>query len=179
MYNTIQDNVKTMIEELAEQAELEKGDLLVIGTSTSEVIGERIGTSGGVDEVADSIFAGMDQVRKKYGFFPVFQCCEHLNRALVMERAAADQYGLEEVSAVPVPEAGGSMAAYAYRHLHDACLVEFVQAHAGVDIGDTLIGMHLKQVVVPVRTSISRLGEAHVTFARTRPKLIGGARAVY
>ncbi|WP_270166319.1 TIGR01440 family protein [Paenibacillus sp. SYP-B4298] len=167
-----------LVRELAEVGRLRAGQLLVIGVSTSEVLGQRIGTAGTLD-VARQIYAGVSAVQEQLGFYPVFQCCEHLNRALVLSREAADRYGLEEVGAVPVPGAGGSMAAYAYRSLPDAVLVESVQAHAGIDIGDTFIGMHLRKVAVPVRPSIKQLGEAHVSMAWTRPKLIGGARAVY
>ncbi|WP_274654323.1 TIGR01440 family protein [Paenibacillus humicola] len=170
--------VETIVRELAAAGGLRKGQLLVVGASTSEVLGKRIGTSGTL-EAAQAIYAGVDTARRAIGFWPAFQCCEHLNRALVVEREAAERYGLEEVAAVPVPKAGGSMAAYAYRQLANACLVETVQAHAGIDIGDTLIGMHLRRVAVPVRPSIREIGAAHVTMAYTRPKLIGGARAVY
>lgn len=176
--NGISKQVETVVRELAAAGGLSAGKLLVIGTSTSEVGGGRIGTSGSV-EIAERIFEGVEAARREFGFYPVYQCCEHLNRALVLEREAAERYGLELVSAVPVPKAGGSMAAYAYRHLPEACLAETVQAHAGVDIGDTLIGMHLKRVAVPVRPSIRTIGSAHVTMAYTRPKLIGGERAVY
>ncbi|AJY74575.1 TIGR01440 family protein [Paenibacillus beijingensis] len=175
---TLAAQVETIVRELAAAGNLAAGELLVFGVSTSEVLGRRIGTSGTL-EAAEGIFAGMEAARRDLGFIPVFQCCEHLNRALVLERSAARQYGLEIVSAVPVPGAGGSMAAYAYRHLQDACLVETVKAHAGIDIGDTLIGMQLRPVAVPVRPSVRTVGEAHVTMAMTRPKLIGGARAVY
>lgn len=171
-------DVETIVRELAAAGGLRAGQLLVIGTSTSEVLGERIGTSGTIETAAE-IYAGVEAVRKEIGFYPVYQCCEHLNRALVLPREAVDKYGLEEVAAIPVPKAGGSMAAYAYRHLPDACLVETVQAHAGIDIGDTFIGMHLRRVAVPVRPSIRTIGAAHVTMAFARPKLIGGARAVY
>ncbi|QHW32527.1 TIGR01440 family protein [Paenibacillus rhizovicinus] len=171
-------DVETVVRELAEAASLRQGQLLVIGVSTSEVLGERIGTSG-TPETAEAIYAGIEAVRRDVGFYPVFQCCEHLNRALVIEREAAERYGLELVSAVPVRKAGGSMAAHAFRALSDACLVETVQAHAGIDIGDTFIGMHLKRVAVPVRPSIRSIGSAHLTMAFTRPKLIGGERAVY
>ncbi|WP_424766587.1 TIGR01440 family protein [Paenibacillus sp. sgz302251] len=177
LYN-IAAQVETIVRELASAGRLAGGQLLVIGVSTSEVLGQRIGTAGTV-EAAEQIYAGVEAVRKEIGFVPVFQCCEHLNRALVMERAAAERYGLELVAAVPVPKAGGSMAAYAYRQLEEPCLAEAVQAHAGIDIGDTFIGMHLKRVAVPVRPSIRSIGAAHVTMAVTRPKLIGGARAVY
>ncbi|WP_328804027.1 TIGR01440 family protein [Paenibacillus glycinis] len=171
-------DVETVVRELAETGNLRKGQLLVIGVSTSEVLGQRIGTSGTL-ETARAIYEGIEAVRGELGFFPVFQCCEHLNRALVMEREAAERYGLELVSAVPVRKAGGSMAAYAFGALRDAVLTETVQAHAGIDIGDTFIGMHLKRVAVPVRPSIRSIGSAHVTMAVTRPKLIGGERAVY
>ncbi|MDQ8734105.1 TIGR01440 family protein [Paenibacillus sp. LHD-38] len=170
--------VETIVRELAAAGGLALGQLLVIGVSTSEVLGHRIGTAGTV-ETAAQIYAGVEAVRSELGFITVYQCCEHLNRALVIDRAAAERYGLEPVGAVPVPKAGGSMAAYAYRQLKDPCLVEMVQAHAGIDIGDTFIGMHLKRVAVPVRPSIREIGEAHVTMAVTRPKLIGGSRAVY
>lgn len=174
----IAHQTERLLLELGEAAKLREGQLVVFGVSTSEVLGSRIGT-GGTEEVAASIYAGMQAARAKLGFVPVFQCCEHLNRALVLEREAAEQFGLEQVSVVPVAKAGGSMAAYAYRHLEEAVVVESVQAHAGIDIGDTFIGMHLKRVAVPVRPSIRELGQAHVTMAFTRPKLIGGARAVY
>ncbi|CAM4474133.1 uncharacterized protein (TIGR01440 family) [Paenibacillus endophyticus] len=174
----IAKQVETIVRELAAAGNLAMSQLLVIGVSTSEVLGEKIGTAG-TARTAAQIFAGVEAARAELGFIPVYQCCEHLNRALVIDRAAAERFGLEIVGAVPVPKAGGSMAAYAYRRLQDPCLVETVQAHAGIDIGDTFIGMHLKRVAVPVRPSIRSIGEAHVTMAVTRPKLIGGARAVY
>lgn len=176
--DNIASEVETIVRELVKAGELTMSQLLVIGVSTSEVLGHRIGTAGAV-ETAALIYAGVEAVRSEVGFIPVFQCCEHLNRALVMERAAAERYGLEMVGAVPVPKAGGSMAAFAYRQLEHPCLTETVQAHAGIDIGDTFIGMHLKRVAVPVRPSIRQIGKAHVTLAVTRPKLIGGTRAVY
>ncbi len=175
---SIASNVETIIRELASAGGLSAGQLLVIGVSTSEVLGQRIGTAGTLD-TAERIFAGVEAVRKEIGFHPVYQCCEHLNRALVIEQPVAERLGLELVAAVPIPKAGGSMAAFAYRTLPGACLVETVAAHAGIDIGDTLIGMHLKRVAVPVRPSIKSIGGAHVTMAFTRPKLIGGIRAVY
>jgi len=175
---TIASQVETIVGELAEAASLSSGQLLVIGTSTSEVAGRRIGTSGTL-EIAEAIYEGVEAVRRECGFYPVYQCCEHLNRALVLTREAATRYGLEEVAAVPIPGAGGSMAAWAYQSMNDPVLVEAVQAHAGVDIGDTLIGMHLRRVAVPLRPSIRLIGAAHVTMAMTRPRLIGGARAVY
>lgn len=163
---------------LAEAAKLQPGQLVVIGCSTSEVLGERIGTAGTI-EVAEALYEGLAVLSRDYGVHLAFQCCEHLNRALVVERKVCEQLGLTEVSAVPVPRAGGSMAAAAYQKLAEACLVEEITAHAGVDIGETLIGMHLRRVAIPLRTSIKTIGHAHVAMAATRPKLIGGARAVY
>ncbi|WP_152396308.1 TIGR01440 family protein [Paenibacillus guangzhouensis] len=175
---SIQQQVEQIIRELVEVASIRAGQIVVIGTSTSEVVGQRIGT-GGAEAIAAELYAGFEKVRSEVGFYLAFQCCEHLNRALVVERAAADAYRLDEVSAVPIAKAGGSMAAYAYRQLKEPCLVETIEAHAGIDIGETLIGMHLRRVAVPVRPSIKQVGQARVTMARTRPKLIGGERAVY
>ncbi|MGI6127136.1 MAG: TIGR01440 family protein [Planifilum sp.] len=171
-------DVVRVTEDLLSAVPLSDRHVLVVGVSTSEVIGRRIGTSGN-DEVAEAIYDGLVQVQEKRGFHLAFQCCEHLNRALVVSRAALDRFGWEEVSAIPVPKAGGAMAAHAYRRMAAPALVESVVADAGIDIGDTLIGMHLRPVAVPVRPSIRQIGHAHVTMAKTRPKLIGGARAVY
>ncbi|GAA5346623.1 TIGR01440 family protein [Planifilum fimeticola] len=167
-----------VVEDLLAEMPLSDRHLLVVGVSTSEVVGRRIGTSGS-DEVAKAIYDGIVRVQEREGFHLAFQCCEHLNRALVVTRAAMERFGLEEVSAIPVPKAGGAMAAHAYRRMEEPVLVERVVADAGIDIGDTLIGMHLRPVAVPVRPSIRQIGQAHVTAAKTRPKLIGGARAVY
>jgi uncharacterized protein (TIGR01440 family) len=174
----IQEQVRQIIIELAGAGGLEQEQLLVIGTSTSEILGHHIGTSG-TEEVARHIYEGVEEARQVLGFYPVYQCCEHLNRALVLEREAMRKYQLEQVSVIPVPKAGGSMASYAYKHLPKAVVVETVQAHAGIDLGGTLIGMHLKRVAVPYRPSIRTIGQAPVQAAYTRPKLIGGARAVY
>jgi uncharacterized protein (TIGR01440 family) len=173
----IRNQVVRVTEELLKTKPLDHRNLLVMGVSTSEVAGKQIG-SGGSDEVATAILEGALQVQNSYGYHLAFQCCEHLNRALVVTRQTQEQFQLTEVAAVPVPKAGGAMASRAYRHLKGAVLVEEVLADAGIDIGDTLIGMHLKPVAVPVRPS-HYIGEAHVTMAVTRPKLIGGARAVY
>lgn len=174
----IADDVATIVRELVDAGRLGSGQLLVIGASTSEVAGQRIGSAGAVP-IARQIYGGIEAVRQEAGFYVAFQCCEHLNRALAVERQVLELLRLEEVAAVPVPHAGGSMAAYAYSQMQEPCLVESVQAHAGIDIGDTFIGMHLRKVAVPVRPSIKAIGKAHVTMAYTRPKLIGGARAVY
>jgi uncharacterized protein (TIGR01440 family) len=174
----IGEQVKSVMQDLLQAMPLNEEHLLVMGVSTSEVLGRKIGTSGN-DEVAAEIFHAVMEVQREHGFHLAFQCCEHLNRALVVERKTQKQFHLTEVTAVPVPKAGGAMAAYAFRHLKDAVLVEHVQADAGIDIGSTLIGMHLKPVAVPVRPTQKIVGEAYVTMAKTRPKLIGGARAVY
>ncbi|WP_209123370.1 TIGR01440 family protein [Alkalihalobacillus sp. BA299] len=174
----IKKDILQVLEELNEEVPLSAEHILVIGTSTSEVIGKKIGTSGseGVSEVLFSAFA---QFKERTGVHLAFQCCEHLNRAIVVEKETAKEFRLEEVSVIPVKGAGGSMAAHAYRMMKQAVVVETIAADAGIDIGDTLIGMHLKRVAVPLRSSIRSVGEAHVTLAKTRPKLIGGARAVY
>lgn len=174
----IREQVEQITTSLLEEMPLSRSHLLVMGVSTSEVAGRRIGTSGN-NEVAVAIWEGALAIRQRYGYHLAFQCCEHLNRALVMDRETMERFGYEEVHAVPVPDAGGSMASHAFRNLKDGVLVESVAADAGIDIGDTLIGMHLKPVAVPVRASVKQVGAAHVTMAKTRPKLIGGARAVY
>lgn len=175
----IAEQMATIIAELAKLGRIEAGHIIVFGTSTSEVIGRRIGTSG-TSEAAAAIYAGVERARAAIGFYPAFQCCEHLNRALVVERELLSRYPqLEPVSVIPVPKAGGAMATYAYRHLREPVVVETIAAHAGVDIGGTLIGMHLRRVAVPARPSVRFIGQAHVSMAYTRPKLIGGARAVY
>lgn len=175
---TIQEQVKQVLADLNEAMPLSSEHLLVIGTSTSEVIGEKIGTSG-TAEVANTIFSAVREFQGKTGVHLAFQCCEHLNRAIVMEQETALRKGYDLVSAVPIRSAGGAMATYAYYQMKNPVLVETIRADAGIDIGDTFIGMHLKPVVVPVRSRTNSVGEAHVTLARTRPKLIGGVRAVY
>jgi uncharacterized protein (TIGR01440 family) len=170
--------LQTILTEFQDITQLNEKHLFVIGCSTSEVIGKRIGTEGTL-EVAEMIYNELATFQVKTGVGLAFQCCEHLNRALVVPREIAEKRGYEEVSVVPVRQAGGSMATYAYQHLEDPVVVEYIQAEAGMDIGDALIGMHVKHVAVPIRTSIKEIGYAHVTLAKTRPKLIGGERAVY
>ncbi|MFY9175187.1 MAG: TIGR01440 family protein [Peptococcia bacterium] len=177
-YTQITKDIHQALEELLELAALKEGQILVVGCSTSEVSGHKIGTSYSL-EVAEALLKGILPQLQKARIFLAVQCCEHLNRALVVERACQERYGLEEVSVYPIQEAGGSMAYQAMQILTDPVVVEKIQAHAGMDIGDTFIGMHLKPVVVPVRVSIKSIGAAHLTMARTRPKLIGGERASY
>ena len=164
--------------EILEIAKLEEGDLFVVGCSTSEVSGANIGTFSS-PELAEVVFGGIYQATQEAGVYMAAQCCEHLNRAVILEREAAERYGYEEVNVVPQPKAGGSFATAAYKALEQPVAVEHVRAHMGLDIGDTLIGMHLRDVAVPVRIRTKQIGDAHVVCARTRPKFIGGERAVY
>ncbi|MDA1476690.1 TIGR01440 family protein [Bacillus changyiensis] len=167
-----------ILDEFTQEAGLRAGQIVVIGCSTSEVAGSHIGTSGSED-IAEMIYLGLEVLQKKTGVVFAFQCCEHLNRALVVEKETALANRLPEVFAVPVAKAGGSMASFAFKQMKDPVLVEEIKADAGIDIGDTFIGMHLKSVAVPIRPTENQLGKAHVTLARTRPKLIGGVRTVY
>lgn len=167
-----------IIDEFIEQVPLTRNQILVIGCSTSEVVGQKIGTAG-TEQVAEMIFSQFKKLHKQTGTALAYQCCEHLNRALVVEREIAEKNNFTEVAVIPVRNAGGAMATYAFEHFSDPVMVEYIIADAGIDIGDTFIGMHLKHVAVPVRTMQKTVGEAHVTLAKTRPKLIGGARAVY
>ena len=172
------DQAKIAVNEIISAAKLEEGDLLVVGCSSSEITGYKIGTDSKPD-IAQEVFSGTYEVLKEKGIFLAAQCCEHLNRALVVEKRYAKSHVLEIVNAVPQPKAGGSFAAAAYKGFESPVLVEEVRADAGLDIGGTLIGMHLKRVAVPVRLSIDHIGEAILIAARTRPKYVGGARAVY
>lgn len=179
MNEDLRKNARQMADELCTAARLKPGDLVVVGCSSSEVLGEKIGTFSSED-TAKVIFDAVYSVFKSRGVFLAAQCCEHLNRALILEKEAAEKFGLEPVNVVPQPKAGGSFATAAYRAFSAPCAVEELHcASAGIDIGDTFIGMHMKKVCVPLRLSLSSLGRAHVTFARTRPKFIGGERAHY
>lgn len=174
----IRENAYKLTKELIEAAGLRLGKLLVVGCSTSEVIGSKIGTDSAPD-VAEEVVSGILKAADEAGVYVAAQCCEHLNRALILEREIAEKRGYEEVCVVPKPKAGGSLATKVYEKLNDPIAVEHIKADAGMDIGDTLIGMHLKEVAVPVRLSVNVLGEARVVCAKTRPKLIGGERAQY
>ncbi len=173
----IQQDAANVARQLLETGHMRDG-LFVVGCSTSEVAGEKIGTSGS-EAIAEVLFEEWTKFSRQSGAQLAFQCCEHLNRSLVIEREVQQKYGFNEVTAIPVSNAGGSMASYAFKHMDDPVLVEAVQAQGGVDIGNTLIGMHLKRVAVPLRIEQKSIGHAHVTAARTRPPLVGGARAVY
>jgi uncharacterized protein (TIGR01440 family) len=162
--------------EIIEKAKLISGQILVVGCSTSEILGEKIGSSSS-PETAEAVFRGIHDAAKEAGVFLACQCCEHLNRAIFVERAAVPH--LSPVNVVPKPKAGGSFATAAYGAMQAPVAVEEIAADAGLDIGFTLIGMHLKKVAVPVRLENDRIGEAKVLAARVRPKFIGGCRAVY
>ncbi len=174
----IKNAVITSLNELISAANPEKGDIVVVGCSTSEVLGKKIGSSGSLD-TAKEIFSVLKEICDNHGLFLACQCCEHLNRALVVEKELAKRDKLTVVCAVPHEHAGGSFATAAYKGFTSPVLVESISAQLGMDIGQTLIGMHLDRVAVPVRTSIKSIGEAPVVFARTRPKYIGGERAKY
>lgn len=175
---SIYEQSKSAALELIEKASLRKGDVVVIGCSTSEVIGEKIGTSGSL-EPAQEIYNGLNDAFSPEGIFIAAQCCEHLNRAIIIEEEKADALGLEKVCVVPHPHAGGSFATTAYHSFKSPVAVEEIKADAGIDIGFTLIGMHLKRVAVPLRLENNTIGEAKLNAARTRPKYIGGERAKY
>lgn len=164
--------------ELIEAGKLEKGQLLVVGCSTSEVAGASIGSYSS-PELAEVVFGGIYQATQEAGVYLVAQCCEHLNRALILEKEAANAFDYEIVNVMPQPKAGGSFATAAYKAFEHPVAVEHVKAHAGMDIGDTLIGMHLRDVAVPIRVRTTQIGDAHVVCARTRAKYIGGVRAMY
>ena len=177
MEKELEEQARLATEELVQAARLKPGDLLVVGCSSSEIVGQRIG-KGSSMEAAQAVYEGIDSVLRQHGVFLAAQCCEHLNRAIVLERTALPA-NAEIVNVLPQPHAGGSFATTAWQRMKDPVAVEEIRADAGMDIGDTLIGMHLKRVAVPVRVSIRRIGQANLVCARTRPKFIGGSRAVY
>ena len=178
VYQSIALQGETALRELIETAHLRAGDLLVIGCSSSEMVGERIGKNSSM-EAAEALCKAILPVLAEYGILLAAQCCEHLNRALIVERATAEKFGYEPVWVKPQPKAGGSFATAVWTHMSDPVAVEHINAHAGMDIGATLIGMHLRRVAVPVRLSVDRIGEASLVCARTRPPYIGGPRALY
>ena len=178
LYAKIANEAKSAIEELIVESNIKEGQILVIGCSSSEILGSKIG-KGSSFEAARAVFESIYPLLENRGIRLAAQCCEHLNRALVVEEDTAETYGLEIVAAIPQPKAGGSFATITYENMKSPVLVETIKAHAGIDIGGTLIGMHLRAVAVPVRLSLSKIGEASILCARTRPKYIGGERAKY
>lgn len=176
-YEQIREEAAKAVTELLEAAKLQAGDIFLIGCSSSEIKGARIGKGSDID-AAKAVYDGVYPILKGKGIYLAAQCCEHLNRAVIVEKAALLP-GAEIVNVVPQLHAGGSFAVTVYNHAEQPVAVEEIKADAGMDIGDTLIGMHLRKVAVPVRISVKKIGEAHLTCARTRPKFIGGSRAVY
>ena len=178
MYEEIRRQAEEAVSGLLAQAGLKPGSLFVVGCSSSEILGNTIGKGGSL-EVAEAVLSGILPVLERYGVYLAAQCCEHLNRALIIEAEAAEKFGCPPVSVVPWEHGGGSFATAVYRALRAPVAVGHVLADAGIDIGLTMIGMHLKDVAVPVRLPIKKIGEAPIVCARTRPKLIGGERARY
>lgn len=176
--SAIQNDVGKIVDEWIASNHLKKDDLFVIGCSTSEVAGEFIGTSGS-EEIAANIYSELARLRVTTGVQLAFQSCEHINRALLIEKETLEKEKLREVLVVPTREAGGAMPAYAYKQMKEPVMVEHITADAGMDIGTTLIGMHLKHVAVPLRFNQKKIGKAQVTVAKTRLKRIGGERASY
>ena len=174
----IEAQLQAVLQELYEAAHPEMGDILVIGCSTSEVAGSRIGTYSN-EEIGRCLFQTAYQFCRERGIYLACQCCEHLNRSLIVEKTCMKEHRLTRVNVVPQLKAGGSFAAAAYRNMQEPVAVEQISAQAGIDIGDTLIGMHLEAVAVPLRTSQRTIGQAHVVCARTRAKYVGGSRATY
>lgn len=174
----ITSKVAEVVQALIAKGQPEPGKIIVLGTSTSEVIGSKIGTSSS-EKVAQAIWDGMMLALDGTGLYLAVQCCEHLNRALVVEAECFKAYNLEEVHVVPALKAGGAMATHAFKNFQKPIMVENISAHYGIDIGQTMIGMHLKPVAVPVRSTYNKIGEAQLTMAYSRPKLIGGERACY
>lgn len=176
MTTEIYKQTQASVSELCEIAKLKKGDILVVGCSTSEIVGAKIGTNSDFD-VAAEVFKALHDYTTANGIYLAIQCCEHLNRAIIIERGALPFN--ETVNVVPQPKAGGSLATQAYKNFTSPVALEEIKADAGLDIGCTLIGMHLKKVAVPVRLKNNLIGKALVIAARTRPKFIGGSRAIY
>ena len=176
MYEDIKKEAELIAREIIEVSGIKAGSILVVGCSTSEICGDKIGTNSN-PEVAVATFEGIYEVAKEHGIYVAAQCCEHLNRAIIVERKAVPFSDI--VNAVPQPKAGGSFATAAYKAFEDPVAVEEIKADAGIDIGGTMIGMHIKKVAVPVRLSNNRIGNAMVAGARSRAKYIGGSRAVY
>lgn len=178
MFDEVKRQSAEAITQLLEQAKLKPGDLLVIGCSSSEIVGSRIGKNSSM-EAAQAVLSGIWPILQEKGIDLAVQCCEHLNRALILESSAAVRRGYAVVNVRPQPKAGGSFATAVWEKMSSPVAVEHIRADAGLDIGGTLIGMHLKEVAVPVRLSFSRIGQANILCARTRPKFIGGVRAAY
>lgn len=174
----IKQETKNVTEELLQCAKLKDGDICVVGCSTSEVTGNNPGTNS-VPKLAVELFNVIYNILNENNIYLAAQCCEHLNRALVVEREFAEKHNLEIVNVIPQPKAGGSFATATYKSFKNPVMVEHIKADAGIDIGGVLIGMHLRETVVPVPLKQRTIGEARIIAARTRPKFVGGIRAIY
>ena len=172
----VKEEAANAAKQLVAEARLHKGQIVVVGCSTSEVVGRKVG-SWSTPEVGQAIFDGLNSVFAPLGIYIAAQCCEHLNRALIVDYDAVP--GAEVVNVVPQPKAGSSFATAAYNAFSHPVALEEIKADAGLDIGGTLIGMHLKRVAVPVRLAQKHIGDAILLAARVRPKFIGGERAIY
>ena len=169
---------ETAIDGILNSTSLKQGDIFVVGCSSSEILGSKIG-KGSSYEDAKLVYNVIAPKLAEKGIYLAAQCCEHLNRAIVIESECAEKYGYEPGAVIPQPKAGGSFATITYESMKNAVVVETISAHAGIDIGGTLIGMHLRRVAVPLRVDVKKIGEANIICAYTRPKFIGGSRAVY
>lgn len=178
MLQQIETEWKHILQAFGDAAGLETNQLVVVGCSTSEIIGQRIGKAGS-KEVADVLIDPLLRWADRLRVFLAFQCCEHLNRVLIVEKETIDRFNLEPVIVIPSLAAGGAISIAAWEKFSAPVAVEQIKAHAGIDIGDTFIGMHLRSVAVPIRIDVNCLGRAHLTFAKTRPKYVGGPRAAY
>lgn len=174
----IESQTEKAMKELLEALDYPPGSIFLLGCSSSEICGERIGKAPNL-EVGETVVSVVSKLIGEKGFALAVQCCEHLNRAIVIEKEIARKHSLELVNVVPAKQAGGACAIAAYKRMEDPAVVERVTAAAGIDIGDTFIGMHIEHVVVPVRLGVKEIGMAHVTAAKSRLKLIGGERAQY
>ena len=174
----IEQEARQAVTELLAEAKLKKGDVFVVGCSSSEIVGGHIGKDSSL-EAARAVYAGIAPVLAENGIWLAAQCCEHLNRAVIVEKELMKRDHLTRVNVVPKPKAGGSFGTTAYQQFKEPVAVEKIIAQAGMDIGDTLIGMHLQPVAVPVRIEVKQIGNAHLVCARTRAKFVGGSRAVY
>lgn len=178
MTDILKKEAHDAVEQIIEAANLKSGSIFIVGCSTSEILGQKIGTMSSFD-TAKEIFSEIYSVLKQNDIYLAAQCCEHLNRAMIIERELADKLNIPIVNVRPMPKAGGSFATAAYESFENPAAVENILGDAGIDIGGTLIGMHLKPVAVPLRISVKKIGEANIICARTRPKFIGGSRAHY
>ena len=178
MYEELTAQAKQAVTELLDAAKLKPGKIFVVGCSSSEMVGARIG-KGSVPELGEIVAEAMLAACKGHGVHAAFQCCEHLNRGIVVEKAVLKELGLTQVRAIPQPKAGGSVPAAAWKKMEKPALAVSIQADAAIDIGDTLVGMHIRPVAVPLRISTSHVGHANLVMAYSRLPYIGGARAVY